>query len=259
MEAFQTIDDFLVMPFGNKEEKSNDFERKFLELNSNRKIKVVGYTQVEDDFLLHLTIGSKTNPTESYDVVLLLFTDDDAIKKEITYRHYYVKFFSNSPSFIYQYAVLYKENGFLIDMLYDKMEEKYRNVLPDKVNKDHKLSYDSSIYSACRYLQMHGGYLNKYLNSAPRKREEQFFREIKDFSDVKMINDIRSMDKKINKELAENKKKEKESKRKNRGNKNKTKYTKTIKAKSTTLSSTINKTKVIRSTTNSKVRKIKPR
>ena len=104
METFQTINDFLDKPFGEKEEKSKDFERKFSELDSNRKIKVVGLTQVEDDYLLHLTIGSKTNPTESYDVVLLFFTDDDSIKKEITFKNYYVKFFSNSPSFIYQYA-----------------------------------------------------------------------------------------------------------------------------------------------------------
>ena len=49
METFQTINDFLDKPFGEKEEKSKDFERKFSELDSNRKIKVVGLTQVEDD------------------------------------------------------------------------------------------------------------------------------------------------------------------------------------------------------------------
>ena len=61
-------------------------------------------------------------------------------------------------------------------MLYDKLDEKYKDTLPDKVNKDHKLSYDSSIYCACRYLQNHGGYFNKYLNGASHKRSEQFFR-----------------------------------------------------------------------------------
>ena len=259
METFQTINDFLDKPFGEKEEKSKDFERKFSELDSNRKIKVVGLTQVEDDYLLHLTIGSKTNPTESYDVVLLFFTDDNSIKKEITFKNYYVKFFSNSPSFIYQYAVLYKQNGFLIDMLYDKLDEKYKDTVPDKVNKDHKLSYDSSIYCACRYLQNHGGYFNKYLNGASHKRSEQFFREIKDFSDVKMINDIRNMDKKIDKELAENKKKSKELKRNSRGKTSSTKYTKTVKASKSTLSSGNAKTKIVRPSKGIKTRKIKPR
>ena len=160
---------------------------------------------------------------------------------------------------IYQYAVLYKQNGFLIDMLYDKLDEKYKDTLPDKVNKDHKLSYDSSIYCACRYLQNHGGYFNKYLNGASHKRSEQFFREINDFSDVKMINDIRNMDKKIDKELAENKKKSKELKRNSRGKTSSTKYTKTVKASKSTLSSGNAKTKIVRPSKGIKTRKIKPR
>ena len=127
------------------------------------------------------------------------------------------------------------------------------------MNKDHKLSYDSSIYCACRYLQNHGGYFNKYLNGASHKRSEQFFREIKDFSDVKMINDIRNMDKKIDKELAENKKKSKELKRNSRGKTSSTKYTKTVKASKSTLSSGNAKTKIVRPSKGIKTRKIKPR
>ena len=51
----------------------------------------------------------------------------------------------------------------------------------------------------------------------PKKSPDAFFRGIKDFSDVKMISEIRSMDKKINKELEENKKRQKDEKRKRRG------------------------------------------
>ena len=259
MSTFQTIEEFLSRPFGNEEKRNSEFEAKFLKLNREKRIRAIAHTRIDDDYLLHLSVGSDTNPTESYDVVLLFFTDNEEIKKEITFKNYYVKFFSNSPSFIYQYAVLYKQNGFLIDMLYDKLDEKYKDTLPDKVNKDHKLSYDSSIYCACRYLQNHGGYFNKYLNGASHKRSEQFFREIKDFSDVKMINDIRNMDKKIDKELAENKKKSKELKRNSRGKTSSTKYTKTVKASKSTLSSGNAKTKIVRPSKGIKTRKIKPR
>ena len=235
--TFQTLGDFITRPFGEVNEKSNDYESKFSKLDRDRRIKVVALTKVEDDYLLHLTIGSTTNQTESYDVVLLFFTDNDEIKKEITFKNYFVKFFSNSASFIYQYAVLYRQNGFLIDMLFDKMEEKYKDKLPDKVNKDYKLSYDSSIYMACRYLQVHGGYFNKYLNGARQKKPEVFFSEIKDFSDVKIINDIRSMDRKIDKELAENKKRVKEERRKRGTNKNSIQKTTKVSAKRNTLNS----------------------
>lgn len=235
--TFQTLGDFITRPFGEVNEKSNDYESKFSKLDRDRRIKVVALTKVEDDYLIHLTIGSTTNQTESYDVVLLFFTDNDEIKKEITFKNYFVKFFSNSPSFIYQYAVLYRQNGFLIDMFFDKMEEKYKDKLPDKVNKDYKLSYDSSIYIACRYLQVHGGYFNKYLNAARQKKPDVFFSEIKDFSDIKMINDIRSMDRKIDKELAENKKRVKEERRKRGTNKNIIQKTTKVSAKRNTLNS----------------------
>ena len=215
--TFQTIEEFLKAPFGNEEPKNQDFEQKYKKLYTDKRISLVALTQIDDDYLLHLSVGSDTNPTEAYDVVLLFFTDNETIKKEITFKNYYVKFFSNSPSFIYQYAVLYRQNGFLIDMLYDKMDEKYKDVLPDKVNKDHNLSYDKSIYCACKYVLSKSSAFNKYLNFTPKKTPDIFFRGIKDFSDVKMISEIRSMDKKINKELEENKKKQKEEKGKSRG------------------------------------------
>ena len=216
MTTFQTIEEFLSRPFGNEEKRNSEFEAKFLKLNREKRIRAIAHTQIDDDYLLHLSVGSDTNPTESYDVVLLFFTDNEEIKKEITFKNYYVKFFSNSPSFIYQYAVLYRQNGFLIDMLYDKMDEQYKDVLPDKVNKDHNMSYDKSIFCACKYVLMNRGLMNKYLNFSPKKSSEEFFRGIKDFSDVKMISEIRTMDKKINKELEENKKKQKEDKKNRR-------------------------------------------
>lgn len=245
--SFQTIDEFLVAPFGNESPKNQDFEKKYRKMYDEKRIHLVAFTQIDDDYLLHLSVGSDTNVSESYDVVLLFFTDDEAIKKEITFRNYYVKFFSNSPSFIYQYAVLYRQNGFLIDMLYEKMDENYKDVMPDKVNKDHNLSYDKSIYCACKYVLTKSSAFNKYLNFTPKKTPEVFFRGIKDFSDVKMISEIRSMDKKINKELEENKRKQKDDKKKIRRPSSTSVVPKRqkIKAKSNTLKS-INQTVVSR-------------
>ena len=185
--TFQNIEEFLKAPFGNEEPKNQDFEQKYKKLYADKRISLVALTQIDDDYLLHLSVGSDTNPTEAYDVVLLFFTDNETIKKEITFKNYYVKFFSNSPSFIYQYAVLYRQNGFLIDMLYDNMDEKYKDVHPDKVNKDHNLSYDKSIYCACKYVLSKSYAFNKYLNFTPKKTPDIFFRGIKDFADVKLI------------------------------------------------------------------------
>ena len=148
MEGFQILKDFLLEPFGNVD---IDVQKR-LEISyqsMKHKIKVEGYTIVDDDYFIHIKVPSESNPNQSYDVVILFFADNNKVKRGITLNHYYVKFFSNSPSFIYQYAVLYKTNGFLIDFLYDKMDKKYSDTMPKNPKK---MMYDKSIYCASKFL-----------------------------------------------------------------------------------------------------------
>ena len=82
--------------------------------------------------------------------------------KENTLKNYYVQFFSNSPSFIYKYAVLYKRNGALIENLYDKLNPEYADTLPETTNKTLEVSFDKSIYFTVRFLlDYRFSYLNK--------------------------------------------------------------------------------------------------
>jgi hypothetical protein len=249
MASFQTIEQFLAAPFGKEEVKSNEYEDKYQNLMRNKRIQMVAHTQIDDDYLLHLSVGSDTNLKDSYDVVLLFFTDNEELKKERTFRNYYVKFFSNSPSFIYQYAALYKQNGFLIDMLYEKMDQEYADKLPEQTNQSHKMSYDKSIYSACRFLiDQKINAFSKFVQGFMKKKPDEFFREIRDFQDIKMTSEIRSMDRKINKELENNKKQRKESRAKGKRVPSKTPATKINTAKRSTVTNSKNKTHVTRAT-----------
>ena len=93
MASFQTIEEFMQTPFGEKSEKSNELEAMYKNLKNHHKIQISGYTQIKDDHLLHLSVGSDSNPKENYDVVLLFFTDDEELKKKRDFRDYYIKFF----------------------------------------------------------------------------------------------------------------------------------------------------------------------
>jgi hypothetical protein len=243
MANFQTVEQFLAAPFGKPEVKSNDYEAKYKALVNGKRIHLVATTQIDEDFLIHLTVGSDSSPKDSYDVVLLFFTDDEVEKKKRSFRNYYVKFFSNSPSFIYSYAALYKANGFLIDVMYDKLDQEYADKLPEKVNSDHKLSYDKSIYCACRFLQdTKFDSFNKFIHGIRKKNPDEFFRNIRDFSDIKMTSDIRSMNKKIDTELKKNKQ-EKKSEKKSPSKKSVTKVTPKRATNSTLSSNTKRATK----------------
>ena len=209
MVAFQTIQDFVENPFGNaKEEKRNKLEEQYQKMKSKRDFRVEGFTTIDDNYLIHITIPSESNQSQVYDVVVLFFTDDTVIKKRTTFSNYYVKFFSNSPSFIYHYAYLYEQNGFLIDALYDKLDPSFRGVKPKQTNQSMELYYDKSIYCACRLLLDNNLILLSKLGiiTKHKKSQTKFFSDIKSFENIKMANDIKTMDKKINKELSENKK-----------------------------------------------------
>lgn len=198
----QTLEQFLSRPFGKEEAKSNDYEKKYKLLTATKRVYMEACTAVDSSYLVHIKVGSESNAALWYDVVLMFFTADPAIKRDISFRRYYVKFFSNSPSFIYQYAVLYKQNGAMIDVLAEKMDQMYADKLPEKTNPSLRSSYDKSIYCACRFMVDHrvsafskAGYIARR-----KKRPENFFEDIKTFEDVKFTNELHNLEKKAEKQ-----------------------------------------------------------
>lgn len=239
MAEFQTISEFVDSPFGNQNyEEKKKMEEVYLRLKSS--IKIEGYTIVDDNYLLHVLIPSESNANQKYDVVVLFFTDDESVKKSRTLTGYYIKLFSNSPSFIYQYAAMYHITGHLIDFLFEKMDKDYAEVMPKNPKE---MSYDKSIYCACRYLLDDKFVaLNKFgIILKHKKSNTRFFQDIKTFADVKLTNELNSLDKKIDKELQESKEKKKESKKKRVEGKSLPKKTKKVSPKKNTLSSTTEK------------------
>lgn len=231
---FQTIPEFLKAPFGEPSVKQNDYEKMYQSLVKNKKIRIHAYCQSGDIDLVHLKVGSETNKGEDYDVIFLFFREEGA-RRGNNLRSSYVKFFSNSPSFIYQYAAIYKKEGYLIDLMVSKMDSEYMDVLP---KHPPKISYDKSIYAACRYME--DNKLNAYsvfFLTMKKKSEDKFLRGIKDFDDVKSTQEIKSLEKKIEKEVKTQKKQPKKGKKTKSNPSHSIKPTKRVTAKKSTVSS----------------------
>lgn len=218
----QTLEGFLAAPFGKSEIKSNEYERKYQKLVSEKKVYMEACTKVGETYLVHIKVGSESNAAATYDVVLLFFTDNNEVKRDISFRRYYVQFFSNSPSFIYQYAVLYKQQGAMIDMLAKKMDQLYADKLPEKTNPTLKNSYDKSIYAACRFMQDHkvSAFSKAGFLARRKKNPDSFFDDIQTFEDVKFTNELHTLEKKMEKEAKDADKKENVTKN-NKGDKQK--------------------------------------
>ena len=155
-KKYQAISDFMRSPFGRTDSMDQNikYEKMYNEYTKSNKIYVSGYTIIESSYYIHIKIPSESQKDGKYeyDVIIRFFTDKPELEKSMSLRAYYMQFFSNSPSFIYKYAALYKKEDYLIRELYDKLDPEYKDVMPEKTNSDMILSYDKSIYFACRFL-----------------------------------------------------------------------------------------------------------
>lgn len=204
----QTLQEFLHAPFGRQdlELKKQDYEKRYQEYLRDNKIVFEAFTEVEGSYYYHLTVPSESAKDKDYryDVVIRFYTPDKKIASENTLKNYYVQFFSNSPSFIYKYAVLYKRNGFLIESLYDKLNPEYADTLPETTNKTLEVSFDKSIYFCVRYLLDHTFRFLTKIGMIVRKKKTMhtFFTGIRDVETVRLERMLISEEKRLQKEEA---------------------------------------------------------
>ena len=206
----QNLDEFLKMPFGTPHNQKNlQYESRYRDYRKNNKIQVAGTTVVDETYFIHIKVPSESQKGLSeYDVVVQFFTHNEKVKREVTLKHYYVQFYSNSPGFVYKYAALYQIQGYLISSLLGKFTPGMLNTLPEKANKDFELFYDSSIYYACRYLLEHSNNTMGKFNFRifKTKPPEIFFAGIQDVEEAGISRDVASIEKSLLHEIDAEKK-----------------------------------------------------
>lgn len=200
---YQTLSEFMFAPFGNHEsQKEIDYRKKYREYSIKNSIRVKAMCIVENSYFLHLKVPSESQKSGKYeyDVVIRFFTDNPKVLLERNLRNYYIQFFSNSPGFMYQYAYVYKQKGFLIEALYNKLDADYVDKPPEKRNSGLDLSYDKTIYFACTYLlSTQFKYLEKHgVLSTKKVDSKKFFSNISDFKSIKIDQSLMAEEKKLN-------------------------------------------------------------
>lgn len=206
---YQTLSEFIEHPFGSSGSMQTDrrLAHIYQEMNSAGEIVMAHMTMIENSYYYHLQLPSESQKKQgneyAYDVVIRFFPDNPSVIKEDHLRNYKIQFYSNSPSFMYQYAYLYHKNGFLIEELYGKTDTDFINKPPTKRNPDMKVNYDKSIYVVCRYLaDRQFRWLFKHGPITQRKVPvNRFFREISDFNSVKFDQALFAEERRLEKEL----------------------------------------------------------
>lgn len=157
---FQNLSDFIADPFGRG---SADVPREWIEKADTyilqKKIRMMKILTYDDCYYYNVEVPSESNPSVHYDVVIQFIPPNKQMMDKKNVPNYYVKFFSNSPSFVYKYAGLYSAYGFLIEPLAEKLGEGIKQI-PEKTNPNMEMNYDKSIFFAARLILKNKFYLS---------------------------------------------------------------------------------------------------
>lgn len=118
-------------------------------LNMGRKFDVKFFKAGKSIFV-KVIVPSETFEDFGYDV-LIEFEEYDSNSGSLQPNH--IRFFSNSPSFVYTYAHVFHMFGILIDTLIKKYPEAVFKEIPDTRNPDFTTFYEKSITMALLYLR----------------------------------------------------------------------------------------------------------
>lgn len=156
-----TIKEYVENPMGkgdaalgtNKMVVKGVLSDKYRRLVSRKKIKSYCYTGTKrGQITIHLVIPSETERENTYDVVFEFTPTDKDAKDAKSLNGYDVRVFSNSPSFAYTFAYVYKKNGLLIESLTKKLGKQFVKIAPDVRNRYQIVNYEKYIFFGAMYL-----------------------------------------------------------------------------------------------------------
>ncbi len=150
---FQTLSQFMRNPFNlGPQIIPDEWKDNAIKLIRSNKIRLMQILEYEGSYFYNIEVPSESNDAVHYDVVIQFIPRDNIGIQKGHIRDYYVKFFSNSPGFVYRYAALYYAEGFLIDSLMVKLGTGFLQA-PEKTNPHMKLAMDKSIYYAAKLIE----------------------------------------------------------------------------------------------------------
>ena len=209
---FQTLSQFMQNPFNlGPQNIPEDWKNNAMRLIRAGKIKLMQILEYEDSYFYNIEVPSESNDKVHYDVVIQFIPRDNIGVNKGHIRDYYVKFFSNSPGFVYKYAALYYAEGFLIDSLMIKLGDEFLQP-PSKTNPKMQLAMDKSIYFAAKFIESNLFY-NTYKDVFGIKRTKdikKFLDGVLEFKTVMSSIEVEKFKSDTRKQLAKDKSKAKE-------------------------------------------------
>lgn len=106
------------------------------------------YTKDKSKYYIHIKVPSEKIEKFYYDTVIEFYTKNDKASTSNTLTDYFVKFYSNDPSFVFTFAHSFIHNKLFVDDLVPKMSKEAVKKVAKEKNPSNQVGYVKSIYFA---------------------------------------------------------------------------------------------------------------
>lgn len=159
-----TFDQYISNPMGIKNSVFSNREM-YRELYTKKLdailVREVGKIKYElfyskDKYYIYLKIPSENIAKFYYDVVIEFYSNDSKVMNSRDLKNYYVRFYSNDPSFVYTFAhAMIKNKLFITDLLPLMSRQAIKKVAVEK-NPTNQIGYVKSLYFAYLTIKRYG-------------------------------------------------------------------------------------------------------
>jgi len=135
-----------------KKDMRDRFDSLYKKSKKNFKVRVTKY---KDNYYFIFKIPSEFYYSEGlyYDVVIEFIPPQESSKRLSSLDTYHIRFYSNSPNFMFTYAYIYNKDGLLIPWLKSKVSNKALKEPPAVRNPREEYGFEKSVYFALLYMQ----------------------------------------------------------------------------------------------------------
>ena len=156
-------------------------------LRENNQINFFLFKDSDARYLIHMKVPSEKVKHFTYDVVVEFLAPDKTTIQSGRLDDFYVKFFSNDPSFVYTYAYSFIKNDLFIEDLESKMDKRARKDPATNRNKKNEIGYVKSIYFCYLIMQMRNLFNKDVFENSARKYQKNILLQMVDHSSTNMI------------------------------------------------------------------------
>lgn len=150
------------------------------------KVKYTLYRDKDNTYYVLMKVPSEVIANFYYDTVVMFYTNDETIKMKKTLKDYYVKFYSNDPSFVYTFAHAMLENDLFIRDLVPRMSKEAIKKVATQRNPKNEVGYVKSLYFTYLLMNNYNLFQKIIFESEGEKYDKKRLLSIIEHADIKV-------------------------------------------------------------------------